>query len=70
MCACVGVGVCICVCVVCVNVYILCCMYVPSICECMHACRIFNMRNDVRACCVHKGKTGTDESAHVLIWKN
>ena len=31
---------------------------------------IFNVRNDLCACCAHEGETGTDESAQVLTQKN
>ena len=31
---------------------------------------IFNVRNDLRACCTHESETGTNESAQVLTRRN
>ena len=31
---------------------------------------IFNVRNDLSACCVHEGETGTDEFAQMLTREN
>ena len=31
---------------------------------------VFIMCNNFSACCAHEGKTGTDESTQIFIWKN
>lgn len=31
---------------------------------------VFHRRNNLSACCVYEGKTGTDESAEVFTWTN